>query len=266
MLRAGFKTEEEFLKGLAGALGTVMNTPGARYQSAASSSFDAWIIGYRPNENSKNSAISYYNKGEIVGLLMDLEIANATNGLKSLDDVMKSMYYKHKQPNPGYTDAQFKAEVEKISGKNFDDFWAKYVNGTNDIAYAKYFGFAGVDIANENENKQIPYFGVTLGRAGEDLMVTGVARNSAAWQGGINVNDFILSIDGVPAEANIEKMNVISSKNVGDEVTVKVNRDGIEKDIKVKLANSPIVRLTVGENNKPTPKQLAVRKRWMFGK
>lgn len=262
MLRAGFKNEQAFLTGLAGALGTVLNTPGAKYQSAASSSFDAWIIGYRPNENSKNSAISYYNKGEIVGLLMDLEIANATNGLKSLDDVMKLMYYRHKQPNPGYTDAQFKTMVEKVAGKNFDDFWKKYVNGVDDIDYKKYFNFAGVNIVNQNEDKNQPYFGATVTAQGV-LVVTGVARASGAWNGGVNVNDILISIDDVPAEASIEKMAVISNKNIGDEVTVKVIRDGLPKVLKVKLTGNPTVKFSIGLNEKATPKQLAVRKKWM---
>lgn len=263
MLRAGFNKPEEFVVDLANALGTVINTPGSKVQSAASSSFDAWIIGYRPNENSRNSAISYYSKGEVVGLLMDLEIANATNGLKSLDDVMKAMYYKTKQPQRGYTDAEFKAMVEKVAGMSFDNFWKKYVNGVDDIEYAKYLGYAGIDIVNENETKETPYFGATAQRGGNKVIVSGVARNSGAWNGGVNVNDEIISIDGSPAELALERMSVIANKKVGDVVKVKVVRDGLEKELDVTLTKNPMVRFKVDINDGATPKQLAVRKKWM---
>jgi predicted metalloprotease with PDZ domain len=263
IIRAGFNTQEGFIADLASALGTTMNIPGSKVQSAAASSFDAWIIGYRPNENTKNSSISYYNKGEVVGMLMDLEILNATNGLKSLDDVMKSMYYKHKQPNKGFTDAEFKAEVEKISGMSFDKFWAKYVNGTDDIEYAKYFGYAGVGIVNENENKNIPYFGATVSNIGGRAIVNGVARDSGAWIGGINVNDEIIAINDTPVEVAIEKMNTIANKNVGDKVQVKLIRDGLQKEITVVLTRNPTVRFTTEIKSNATPKQLAVRKKWM---
>src|SRR5690606_11991050 len=101
LIRAGLTDRETFLNDLIGGLGTVINTPGSKKQSASASSFDAWIIGYRPNENSKNSAISYYSKGEVIGMLMDLEIANATKGAKSLDDVMKAMYEQGKVQKRG---------------------------------------------------------------------------------------------------------------------------------------------------------------------
>jgi predicted metalloprotease with PDZ domain len=263
MLRAGFGTPESFVTDLSGALGTVINTPGSKVQSAAASSFDAWIIGYRPNENSKNNSISYYGKGEVVGLLMDLAIANATKGEKSLDDVMKAMYEQGKTLKRGYTDAEFKAMVEKISGVSFTNFWAKYVNGTDDIEYAKYLAYAGVDIVNENEGKNTPYLGVTTVRGASKVLVASVTRGSGAWNGGINVNDEIVAIDGVPAEMMIERMTQITGKNVGDVIKVSVVRDGLKKELDVTLTASDVVKFKTNLNPNATPLQLAVRKRWM---
>lgn len=263
MLRAGFGTPESFVADLAGAVGTVMNTPGAKIQSAASSSFDAWIIGYRPNENSKNNSISYYNKGEVVGLLMDLAIANATKGEKSLDDVMKAMYYQCKTLKRGYTDAEFKAMVEKVSGISFTNFWDKYVNGTDDIEYAKYLAYAGVDMVNENEGKSIPYFGATAARGTGKVIVASVTRGSGAWNGGVNVNDEIVAVDGVPAEMNLERMPQITNKKVGDVVKVSIVRDGLKKELDVTLTANDAVRFKTNLNSNATQMQLAVRKKWM---
>ena len=264
MLRAGFKTGEQFVSGLATALANVENTPGAKVQSAAEASFDAWIKFYRPNENSNNTGVSYYAKGEVIGLLMDLEIANATKGKKSLDDVMKAMYEQCKTLKRGYTDAEFKTMVEKISGISFTDFWAKYVNGTDAAEYAKYFGYAGITVKNENESVKAPYLGVSSRRTEGKIYIASISRNAAAWVAGLNVNDEVISIDGVPVEAVIERMPAITAKKVGDVVKVDVVRDGISKTIPVTLTANPNIKLVAEINANATAQQTAVRKSW-FG-
>ena len=277
LIRAGHTNEATFLNDIIGGLGTVINTPGSKVQSASSSSFDAWIIGYRPNENSKNSAISYYSKGEIVGLLMDLEIANATKGAKSLDDVMKAMYEEGKVKKRGYTDAEFKAMVEKISGMSFTNFWAKYVDGTDDIEFTKYFAYAGIDAVGETASPNKPYTGASL-KVDRTVAISGVTRNSPAWVQGLNVNDDILAIDGssiademrnvrLPNPGlTLEALPSIAKKQVGDVVEITVKRDGLEKKISLTLKESPNIRIKASYNENATPQQLAVRKRWMAGK
>jgi predicted metalloprotease with PDZ domain len=263
MLRAGFASPEGTVASLAGAVGNVENTPGAKVQSAAEASFDAWIKYYRPNENSNNTGVSYYSKGEVIGLLMDLEIAHATKGTKSLDDVMKAMYLQCKTLKRGYTDAEFKAMVEKISGVSFTDFWARYVNGTRAAEYDKYFGYAGIKVANENEGKMIPYLGVASKKTEGRIFIAAVSRNSAAWVDGLNVNDEVISIDGIPVEAVIERMPVITSKKVGDVVKVNVVRDGIEKTFPVTLKANPNLKLAATLDVQATAQQLLVRKKWL---
>ena len=241
MLRAGFNDVDKFLNDLAGAVGTVQNTIGAKYQSAAAASYDAWIISYRPNENSKNNSISYYSKGEVIGLLMDLQIIKATKGRKSLDDVMKAMYLQCKNLGRGYTDAEFKAMVEKISGESFTDFWAKYVNGVVDVDYDKYFGYAGVNVSSENARPGKPFTGTTATLSNGAFTVSHIDRNSPAWTSGLNVNDEIKTINGLTLQevfANVkltspvillDTVPTIETKAIGDNISITVSRDGIEK-------------------------------------
>ncbi|WP_048906433.1 M61 family metallopeptidase [Pedobacter sp. V48] len=264
--RAGFFTVDETAQALATAIANVVNTPGAKVQSAAEASYDAWIKAYRPNENSNNATISYYSKGEVVGMLMDIEIAHATKGAKSLDDVMKAMYHEYyKKLGRGYTDAEFKAMVETVSGISFTDFWAKYVNGTGAIEYKKYFGYAGINVVDENEGKSIPYLGVASKKVEGDIIVSAVSRNSSAWDGGLNVNDQIVTVDGVPVEVAIEKMPVVTSKNVGDVITVTIRRDGLVRDIKLTLKANPNVKLVTTVNENASDGEKAVRNRWLKG-
>jgi predicted metalloprotease with PDZ domain len=261
-LRAGFNDQNTFVNKLAGAVAAVENTPGSRVQSAAMASYDAWIKQYRPDENSSNSAISYYSKGEVIGLLMDLAIANATKGAKSLDDVMKAMYLQGKTQGRGYTDAEFKAMVEKVSGISFTEFWNKYVTGTASVDYATYFSYAGVTVKNENEGQSTPYLGVASRKVEGRMFITAVSRNSAAWTAGLNVNDELISINGVPVEAAIERMPELTGKKVGDVVNIKVGRDGKLVDFAVTLKASPNIRLVAQINENATPAQKAVLKRW----
>ena len=270
MIRAGFIDKTAFVNSYAGAIASVMNTPGSKINSAAASSFDAWINpAYRPSENGNNTFISYYSKGQVIGNLMDLAIINATKGAKSLDDVMRAMYLQCKTLKRGYTDAEFKAMVEKISGISFTDFWAKYVTGTVDIEIAKYFAYAGIDVVNENEGKKIPFLGASAGggrgpaATGGRVIITSIVRGSGAWNGGINVNDEIVSIDDAPAVANLDGMPQIANRNVGDVVKVSIIRDGLRQNLAVTLGNNEAVRYKTTIKEDATPLQLAVRKKWM---
>lgn len=267
MLRAGLFTEQETVQELADAISVVMNTPGSKIQSAAEASYDAWIKAYRPNENSGNSTISYYNKGEIIGLLMDLEIANATQGSKNLDDVMNAMYKEYyKKKGRGYTDAEFKSMAEKISGISFTDFWEKYVTGTEPIEYKKYFGYAGVAVKDLFEGNSTPYLGAASKKVEGSIIISSVSRGSAAWAGGLNVNDEIIYVDEVPVEAAIDKMPAITKKKVGDTVTLMVRRDGLIKSIAVKLKASPNVKLEATIDPDAAARKVAVRKGWLVKK
>lgn len=261
MLRAGFKTLLETAQALVTNIATVSNTPGSKIQSAAEASYDAWIKNYRPNENSGNTSISYYSKGEVIGTLMDLEIANATKGTKSLDNVMHDMYAAYyKKLGRGYTDAEFKAMVEKISGIDFTEFWKKYINGTDAIEYEKYFGYAGIKVMDDNAGKNIPYLGIASKKVEGKMMVSSVSRNSAAWDGGLNFNDELVSVDGLPIDSALERMPVIATHKVGDQITVTIKRDGVSQDVKLILKANPNLKLVATLDESATDAQLRVRK------
>jgi predicted metalloprotease with PDZ domain len=263
MLRAGFNSPEEFVGNLVTSLATVENTPGTRMQSAAMSSYDAWIKYYRPNENSNNTGVSYYSKGEVIGMLMDLAIVHATSGTKSLDDVMKAMYLQCKTLKRGYTDAEFKAMVEKVSGTSFTAFWEKYINGTDPVDYKTFFGYAGLDVNNTNEGKQVPYLGIATAKKEGKIYITAVSRNSAAWTSGLNFNDEVVAVNGVPAEPAVEKMAEVTGKKVNDVVKFTIIRDGLTKEFNVALKASPNIELGVSVSPGATAAQKAVLKKWM---
>jgi predicted metalloprotease with PDZ domain len=250
-----------FLEATAGDIDMLENQPGTKIQSLAESSFDAWIKAYRPNENSVNSTISYYTKGAIAGMLLDLEIINDSKGKYSLDDVMKYMYDTYyKQKKRGYTDAEFKEGFEKFAGKNLDDFYNKYVYGLTPIDYNKYLGYAGYKLTDELAATNDATLGISIANNNGKKIVNGVLRGSAGWIDGINVNDELTAIDGQPIT---DVATMLNGKKPGDKITVTVNRDMLPITLQVTLLRNNRVKYKVEELPGATPGQLVVRKKWL---
>src|SRR5581483_5753119 len=134
--RSGLYSTSDFLTAISNTIQALQIAPGRHYQSAMEASFDAWIKAYRPNENSINSTISYYTKGDLIGMLLDLEIRNNTDGKKSLDDVMRSLMneYAIKQKR-GYTDEEFEKAAEQVAGESLAEFFKNYAAGTVELDY-----------------------------------------------------------------------------------------------------------------------------------
>lgn len=260
--RAGFYSPEQYLDMVANEFTTIQNLPGSRVQSASEASFDAWIKQYRPNENSRNTSISYYNKGAVIATLMDLQILHSTKGAKSLDDVMKAMYDQYyKKAGRGYTDAEFKAMVEKISGQSFDQFYADYVYGTREVDHNLYLGYAGLQIVDENAGKETPYLGIATSTREGRLLITAVTRGSGAWNGGLNVNDELLAVNGEQIRGDVDR--AMASRKVGEKLIFTVVRDGLVREIPVVLGRSTAVKYRIVPVESATAAQEAIRKRWL---
>jgi predicted metalloprotease with PDZ domain len=258
---AGITTPENYLNAAANNLNVIENQPGAKIQPLADASFDSWIKAYRPNENSVNTGISYYDKGAVVGMLLDLEIINDSKGAHSLDDVMRYMYntyYKLKQR--GYTDVEFKQGLEKFAGRNLDDFYKKYVTGLTPIDYNKYLGYAAYKITDTLANSNDVTLGIALMNNNGKKIVSTVLRGTAAWVDGINVNDELVSIDGVPVT---DAATMLTGKKPGDKISVIISRDGLPLTLPVTLLRSTRVKYQIESLDNPTPEQLAVRKKWL---
>ena len=252
---------DNYLGVMANDINQVENTPGKKFQSIADASYDAWIKAYRPTENSNNSTISYYSKGSVAAMLLDLEIINDSNAQYSLDDVMKYMYHEYyKTLKRGYTDAEFKKGLEKFAGKNLDDFYKKYVYGVADVDYNKYLGYAGYQITDEAAGTNDPSLGIMTANSGGKIFVTSVLRDGSAWVDGINVNDEITSVDGIPVtDAN----SILANKKVGDKLSITINRDGLSLVLPVTLLRNALVKYKIETVSTPSAQQLKTRNKWL---
>ncbi|MDA9555221.1 PDZ domain-containing protein [Pelobium sp.] len=258
--RTGAYTPDEFLGFLEADINAIYNQPGNKIQPVSQASFDAWIKYYRPNENSSNTGISYYNKGSLIASMLDLAIINHSKGTKSLDDAMKYAYNEfYKKKGRGYTDAEFKAVFEKFTGENLDQFYKDYINGTETLDFQKYLSYAGLKLSDKTRNLKEPYLGVVLSKDGKSI-ITNVARGSAAWNDGLNVNDEILAING---ERVTDVLDYISDCKINEELSFLINRDGLIKTIKVTLKASPNKVWRIEQLDKPTAAQKVVLEKWL---
>lgn len=149
MNRAGFMTPDEMLESLSRSITTYESIPGSRVQSATLSSFDTWINFFSRSENSQNITISYYDKGCGLGLLLDLKIRHSTGNRKSLDDVLRVLYYDyHKGLGRGFTDEEFRAECEKIAGVDLGELF-RWASSTVRPDYDRYLDYAGLYLKEE---------------------------------------------------------------------------------------------------------------------
>jgi predicted metalloprotease with PDZ domain len=252
---------DNYLNSVASVINVIENQPGAKVQALSESSYDSWIKAYRPNENSINTGISYYDKGAAVAMLLDLEIINSSNGKHSLDDVMKYMYNTYyKLKKRGYTDAEFKQGLEKFAGENFDNFYKKYIHGLTPIDYNKYLGYAGYTLTDELAATNEPSLGINISNNNGKKIVTSVLRGGAGWIDGINVNDELTAIDGTPITDIITMLN---GKKPGDKISVTVNRDALPVTLQVTLLKNNRVKYKIDPLPNASPEQLEVRKKWL---
>lgn len=150
--RTGLWSKEQFYRNLAGQIETLQSRPARLWQSAEESSLDAWFEGF-PDYADPSRSISYYNKGDLLGVLLDLAIRDATDNRKSLDDVMRLMNDEYAKQGKFYKDSDgVRRAMEEVSGKDFSDFFARYVAGTDEIPYNKFLGLAGLTLVAETRD------------------------------------------------------------------------------------------------------------------
>ncbi|SEM59459.1 Predicted metalloprotease, contains C-terminal PDZ domain [Olivibacter domesticus] len=262
--RAGFYTEDAYLQLLASDIAAVENRPGNLVQPLSESSFDAWIKYYRQDENSVNSIVSYYNKGALMAMMMDLKILKATNGEKGLDDVMKAAYNEfYKKRAKGFTDQEFKSIAEKVAGISLDDVY-EMVNSASSPDYNKYLQLVGAELSDLNKGYEIPDLGIKTTISDGKLTVQNVYRGSGAWEGGLNVKDELIGINGYRIDiAGKELERTIQASKIEDVVKILVARDGVLKELDIKLGTNKSGKYLIKFIDNPLPEQSKLKDKWL---
>src|SRR5688500_1117722 len=263
--RAGLISDDDLIGAAARAIQGLQNTPGRLVQSLEESSFDAWVKFYRPDENTLNSQVSYYDKGAILGLLLDLEIRKRTNGTKSLDNVLRALYADFFKKNRNYTPADFQKAAETAAGGSLEDFFAKYVRGKDELNYNAALEAVGLRLDTgalgaDGKPVQRAYFGADLRQEQDRLLVTRVYAGSPAYDQGLNTGDQIVAIDNVRVTRDFLNAR-IAEKKPGDLINLTIFRFDELSTLLIKLGG----RAEGTYRIVPLPSQTEGQKRMLRG-
>jgi predicted metalloprotease with PDZ domain len=254
--RAGIITPKEFLEGRAAQIQALQDRQGRFETSLEEASFDAWIKYYRQDENAINNQISYYDKGELVSFLLDVEIRAASKGTKSLDDVFRYLNEEFAKKNRNFTPEDYQKAAEMMAGKSLEDFFAKYVRGRAEIDYNAILGGIGLQL-KDNRGRETPYLGANMRQDGDRLTITSLPKETPAYEQGLNANDQIVAIDGIRANQTFLG-NYIGEKKIGDKVRLTVFRFDELRDIEITLGGRARTAYTIVAADAPTDEQRAI--------
>jgi predicted metalloprotease with PDZ domain len=262
-LRAGLLDEAHFEQGLASAIGELERRPAHLTQSAEESSLDAWLEGdsyYRRPERS----ISYYNKGELLGIALDMAVREASHGQATLREMFQWMNQKYAKQGRFFPDSEGVREAaEAVSHTDLKWFFEKYVAGTEEIPWNDFFRGVGLRVVKRSST--IADAGFVASRNFDGPMtVAGVTADGEAEHAGLQAGDTILEING--KIAGQESAAEMARLNPGDNIAIKVRgRRGTEREVKFKVGSREEVSYELKDMEKITPEQQTRRAMWLKG-
>ena len=220
--RAGIATTPEYLDLLSNSIEAVQTRPGRRVQSAEMASFDTWIKQYRPDENSPNTSIDYYDKGATIAFLLDAKIRKASGGGKTLDDAMRLAYGRYSGAT-GFTPEQFQRAMSETAGTDLSAWFAQVLTTTDELDFSEALDWFGLRFAPVDAKALRPTTGLVTRNDAGRLVVTQVRRDTPGYDSGINVDDEILAIDDLRVRADGLAAR-LDQYRAGDTVRVLVAR------------------------------------------
>jgi len=258
LLRSGIINETTYLGLVSKTINGVLRGGGRLKQSLAESSFDAWTKYYRQDENSPNAIVSYYTKGSLVALALDLTIRRETAGKKSLDDFMRMLWKRFgldfytlaiTDDQQGVTEEQVEIMAGQLCGVNMKPFFDRYVRGTTDLPLSTLFAEFGVVLVDQSKTKK-PGLGTKLAQENNDCKLAQVFHGRAAHLAGMSAGDVIVAIDRLRVMANDVRTNLsrlLDRYEVGTSIVVHAFRrdELMQFDVRLQSDDMPMWALQV---------------------
>jgi predicted metalloprotease with PDZ domain len=278
LLRSGLVTAEKYLELLGQDISKILRGSGRGKQSVADSSFDAWIKYYRQDENAPNAIVSYYVKGALVALLLDLTLRERSKA--TLDDVMRTLWRRHGETGVGVPEDGVRRIAEELSGLDLSEFFARYVDGTEELPLAEMLGRAGIDVhlrpADGNKDK-----GGKPGRkardgdpprlwlgarwaAGDAARITHVFDSGPAQDAGLSAGDVIVAWNALRVSGgNLQSM--IERSGAGGAAVVHAFRRDELMTFDVSAGSAPLDTCWLTIRTGSPDSTVALRERWLRG-
>ncbi len=286
--RAGLVTPEEYLEQQASDIKDLELQPGRNWTSLALSSFNTWIAwSFPPSDDLPNRYISYYLKGGLVGMLMDLEIRRRTHNKKSLDDVLRLLMDRYGSKGVGFPEATYREVVEEVAGGSMADFFARYVEGVDELPFEELLGAAGLELKrtvknpdrrtpagtpSAHEEPEPPYgwLGVVYPRTvNPPRAEPGGARVQAVYDPGPSAGllypgDEVIAVDTIRVvSAQDLDARIRASCAPGSPVTIQLFRRGRLEEVTVTVGAAPPNTYKITRMKSPDPLRKAIYEGWL---
>ena len=263
LLRTGLWSTQQFYGNLAEQIGELQSRPAHRWQSAEQSSLDAWYEKYslyvRPEES-----ISYYNKGQILGVLLDILIRDRTDNRAGLDDVLRSLNEKYAKTGRFYNDSEgLRAAMEEAIRKkapsadaDLKEFFSRYVSGSEEIPYLDFLGHAGWNLRDTSQHRAALGFSIYRDN-GASPSIASLDRESGAAEAGLQEGDVLIALNGETFPRSPDRW--LRDHQPGERISVKVQRAGEERDFSFLLGRQTDAAYQITEIASPSEKQRRIR-------
>lgn len=269
LLKCGVIDAASYLELLGRTATAVQRTPGRHVQSAADASFDAWIKYYRPDENTPNAGVSYYAKGALVALALDLTLRQ---GGSSLDALMRELWRRHGETGVGVPEDGIARLASALAGRDLSPFFAAYVEGTDELPLARLLASHGVTLSLRASRGAKDRGGkrgegdaprTSLGATWTpELKLQHVFTGGAARAAGLAAGDVLVALDGLRASA--ERLDAYARDGrPGDRVAVHAFRRDELVETTLELAAAPEDTVWLALDEAATPDAVARRERWL---
>jgi predicted metalloprotease with PDZ domain len=266
LTRAGLLTAPQYLDALGKTMTTVMERTGRLKQSVADSSFDAWIKYYRADENAPNALTSYYQKGALIGLALDLTLRAETNGRVSLDNVMRALWAQARDSGDDYRgvgEHDIIDIAEQVSGLALADRMREWTEGTADPDFGPLLAPFGIRCTTRPA-LDAPHFallGIKLA-GGSECVIAHVYDGSPAQRAGLSAHDAVVALGGVRVtRANLDTL--LARYSPGDSVEcVAFRRDELLR-FELRLATQPPLKYVLSADEKANRRQLRLKAGWL---
>jgi predicted metalloprotease with PDZ domain len=261
--RSGLWSRQDYLDYLASQISVLQSNPGRRLMNAEMSSWETW----NRSDNTPNTTIDYYNKGELIGWLIDLELRGRTQNRRSLDDVFRYLYQTYGLPKPGFEDKTgFESAVELIARQggaadsSFKDFFDRYVRGVDEIPWNQYLNRAGL-ILEEKWDKPAPYLGFTFRTADNLMTVSTIMAGTPAWEAGLDINDVLLAWNGEKIDPSLFNDRLKDMK-IGETIDFMLFRGDRLLRVPVRIGQDEKVTYTVAVRRDASPEEQKIFLAW----
>jgi len=257
LYRAGLHTRERFIASVADAISGVEGSEARAYISPANSSVSTWV-GY---DTPLAFGISYYTQGQNLGALLDLSIIHDSAGASRLDDVMRTLFRDFYQKGKGFTTEDMIGIINRLTKRDYHDFYRRYVSGVEVPPYETILGYAGYNV--ETTPQESFTIGMSIENTPQGPIVGRVFRHSPAARVGLRGGDHLVSVDGYDFKTESPKALARIEERIGKSVRLAFKRDGRDQTVDLPVDAQTDAGYRLSEKPNATPDQLKVREAWL---